>query len=129
MRIAILFLWSLVVLAGCKQPTKPYTKIVTSEEMQTLLQKKGVQLVDVRTPEEYSEGFIPSAINIDYLSPAFSKGIEGLDKDKPIIVYCRSGKRSAKSSEKLEEAGFKKIYDLEGGFSKWKDKGYAVEKK
>ncbi|WP_223550981.1 rhodanese-like domain-containing protein [Aestuariivivens sp. NBU2969] len=125
----VLFLFGLMVFVGCKQPTASQTKIVTQEEMEALLQNKGVQLVDVRTPEEYSEGFIPGAINIDFLSPTFLEDIESLDKEKPIIVYCQSGGRSGKCSKKLEEAGFKKIYDLQGGYSKWKYKGPDAETK
>ncbi|WP_242204813.1 rhodanese-like domain-containing protein [Aestuariivivens insulae] len=105
------------------------TKIVSSEEMQTLLQKEGVQFIDVRTPEEYNEGFIPNATNINFLSPTFLKDIESLDKEKPIIIYCRSGRRSGKCSKTLEEVGFKEIYDLEGGITKWKAQGLKVETK
>ena len=123
----VLFLFGLVIFLGCKQPTTPQTKIVTQEEMEALLQDKGVQLVDVRTPKEYNEGYIPSAINIDFLSPTFLEDIESLDKERPIVVYCQSGGRSGKCSKKLEEAGFKKIYDLQGGYSKWKYKGSNTE--
>lgn len=123
----VLFLFGLVIFLGCKQPTTPQTKIVTQEEMEALLQDKGVQLVDVRTPKEYNEGYIPSAINIDFLSPTFLEDIESLDKERPIVVYCQSGGRSGKCSKKLEEAGFKKIYDLQGGYSKWKYNGSNTE--
>jgi rhodanese-related sulfurtransferase len=117
-----LFLASLVFIFGCKKTPEnnDQTKVISQEEMQTLLQLDDVQLVDVRTPKEFSEGYIENAINIDFLSPDFDKGIQRLDKEKPVIVYCRSGKRSGKCSKVLVEAGFKKIYDLEGGFSKWK---------
>lgn len=107
-----------MILFGCKE-TEVETNIVSPEEMQTLLQIENIQLVDVRTADEYQKGFIPNAINIDFLSPTFSEEINKLDKDKPIIVYCHKGGRSAQCSEKLVDFGFKKIYDLEGGYSKW----------
>jgi rhodanese-related sulfurtransferase len=95
-------------------------KLITAEEMQTILELEDVQLVDVRTPTEYEEIRIANSQNIDYMSPTFDDDVSKLDKNKPIIVYCKSGGRSAKCAKKLKEAGFKKIYDLEGGISKWK---------
>ena len=95
-------------------------KLVTAEEMQTVLELEDVQLVDVRTPKEYEEIRIANAQNIDYYSPTFDEDITKLDKKKPVILYCKSGRRSAKCGKKLKEAGFEKVYDLEGGISKWK---------
>ncbi|WP_242157927.1 rhodanese-like domain-containing protein [Aestuariivivens sediminis] len=125
----IFLLFGMLILAGCEQFTDNQAKIVTPEEMQILLQNERVQLVDVRTPEEYNDGYIENAINIDYYSPTFVEDIEKLDKEQPILVYCKSGRRSAKCSKILEEAGFKKIYDLKGGFSTWKFKGFKIESK
>ena len=77
------------------------------------------QILDVRTPEEFAGGRIDNATNIDWQGENFVKSTEKLDKNKPVYVYCRSGKRSLKASEKLEELGFKKIYNLDGGYLKW----------
>ena len=104
-------------------------KLVTPDEMQTLLELEDVQLIDVRSPEEHREENIPESQNIDYNSPTFEEDISKLDKDKPVILYCRTGNRSAKCSKKLKEAGFVKIYDLEGGFSKWKHDGLDIDTK
>lgn len=95
-------------------------KLVTAEEMQSILELEDVQLVDVRTPKEYEEERIANSQNIDYNSPTFEEDIAKLDKAKPVILYCKGGTRSAKCAKKLEDAGFQKIYDLEGGISKWK---------
>ena len=95
-------------------------KLVTAEEMQSILELEDVQLVDVRTPEEYEEIRIVNAQNIDFKSPTFEEDITKLDKKKPVILYCKGGNRSAKCAKKLKEAGFEKIYDLDGGISKWK---------
>ena len=81
---------------------------------------KAVQLVDLRTPEEYQKGFIDDAINIDYLNPKiFNEEFSKLDKDKPVYIYCRSGNRSQKSVPLLKKLGFTKIYDLKGGYNAW----------
>jgi len=95
-------------------------KLVTAEEMQSILELEDVQLVDLRSPEDYDENHILNSQNIDFSSPTFDDDITKLDKEKPVILYCKGGGRSAKCAQKLKEAGFKKIYDLDGGISKWK---------
>lgn len=123
--LKVLCILLVLSVASCKKTKEESGKIqmVSPTEMQALVGLDDLQLVDVRTPEEVSEGAIPNAQNIDYYSPTFDADIEKLDKDKPVVLYCRSGKRSAKCAQKLLDAGFKKIYDLEGGFSRWTDEG------
>lgn len=77
------------------------------------------QILDVRTPEEFATGHIDNATNIDWQGENFVKNTEKLNKNKPVYVYCKSGRRSLKASGKLEELGFKKIYNLDGGYLKW----------
>lgn len=122
--LSILFV---AVVLGCKETKNDNVKIVTAEEMQSILELEEVQLIDVRTPEEFSEGFIKDAQNIDFYSDTFEEDILKLDKTKLVILYCKSGRRSAACSEKLIEAGFVKVYDLEGGITQWKHQGYGVE--
>ena len=118
-----------LLLVNCAEEKKGEVKIVSAEEMQTLIELEDVQLVDVRTPEEYQEGYIAQSQNIDFNSPTFEEDIKELDKTRPVVLYCRSGGRSAKCAKKLIDAGFVKIYDLEGGISKWKHKGLEVKVK
>ncbi|WP_452227912.1 MULTISPECIES: rhodanese-like domain-containing protein [unclassified Lacinutrix] len=112
---------------GCKEANTSNITVVSTQEMQSLLKMGQVQLVDVRTPKEFKSGYIDNAQNIDYKSPTFAQDILKLDKEKPVLLYCHSGGRSAKCAEKLQEAGFTKIYDLEGGISRWKHDGLAVK--
>lgn len=112
---------------SCTDTNQNEIKVVSPEEMKTLLEMEDVQLVDIRTPEEYQTGFIEYSQNINFLSPTFEDDILNLDKSKPVLVYCKSGKRSAKCSKKLKAAGFVKIYDLEGGITKWKYKGNEIK--
>jgi rhodanese-related sulfurtransferase len=116
-------------ITGCKEDVKSEIKVVTPEEMKTLLELEDIQLVDVRTPEEFKEGYIENAQNIDYNSPTFDTDVEKLDKNKPVILYCKSGGRSAKCAKKLQDAGFVKIYDLDGGISKWLHEGLEIKVK
>ncbi|WP_460218146.1 rhodanese-like domain-containing protein [Psychroserpens sp. MEBiC05023] len=112
---------------SCKEEPQSEIKMVSPEEMQSLLELEDIQLVDVRTPEERKLGYIEHSQNIDITSPTFEEDLVKLDKSKPVVVYCKSGNRSAKCSEKLKDAGFVKIYDLEGGFEKWKFKGLNIK--
>lgn len=73
-------------------------------------------LVDVRTPEEFSAGYIPGAINISLQE--LQQKMNHIPKDKPVIVYCRSGNRSAFAANLLIQAGYTEVYDL-GGIIDW----------
>ncbi len=121
----------LVILAlafSCKEEEEQSEiKMVSSEEMQSLLELEDIQLVDVRTADEYKTGYIEYSQNIDITSPTFDEDIIKLDKNKPVIVYCKSGGRSAKCTKKLKAAGFVKIYDLKGGITQWKFKGNQIK--
>ncbi len=112
---------------SCKDSEAPTSKLITPDELVELSSMEEVQLVDVRTPEEYSEGFIEGFQNIDFMSDSFEKNIDKLDKTKPVVVYCKAGGRSAKCSKKMLDAGFVKIYDLDGGITKWKYEGFDIE--
>ena len=109
-----------LLLTSCFDDAASEVRLVSPEEMQDILELEDVQVVDVRTPEEFNEDHIKNAQNIDFKSPTFEEDILKLDKSRPVLLYCKAGGRSAKCVKKLEEAGFKKIYDLDGGISKWK---------
>ena len=95
-------------------------KTVTQKKFERLMNKKNTVLLDVRTTEEYKAGHIPGAVQIDVQkTDAFKKQVESLDKNKIYLVYCRSGKRSNTAKTLMSELGFTKLYDLEGGFTKW----------
>jgi len=77
------------------------------------------QILDVRTPKEFSDQHLENAVNINWNGDDFDKKVAELDKSKPVFVYCLSGGRSSKASGKLAELGFKEIYEMEGGIVKW----------
>lgn len=79
-------------------------------------------LIDVRTPDEWEGGIIEGAVKINFFEEDFNAKIQKLDHSKPVFVYCKKGGRSAKAAKKLEEAGFKTIYDLAGGYDAWSTK-------
>jgi rhodanese-related sulfurtransferase len=89
---------------------------VDLDEFKAKMAEKGIQLVDVRTPQEYNQGHYPNAQNIDYLNNSFRTEIQKLDKTKPIAIYCKSGNRSSQAMEVMKQLGFVEIYELRGGY-------------
>ncbi|MEZ4180280.1 MAG: DUF2202 domain-containing protein [Candidatus Doudnabacteria bacterium] len=91
-------------------------ELLSSEDFAlTFEQTPGAQMLDVRTPAEFAEGHIPTAINIDFESSDFIEQINQLDKTLTYFVYCRSGNRSAQAVQKMQAQGFEKIVELKGG--------------
>jgi thioredoxin 1 len=75
-------------------------------------------LLDVRTTGEFGGGHLPKAMNIDFRSPDFSAKVAQLSKDKPVLIYCLSGGRSAQAAEQMRAAGFQ-VTEMKGGYLKW----------
>lgn len=101
---------------------------VTVQQFKELMEKEEGTLLDVRTPVEWAEGTIPDAIKINYHDANFEAQVEKLDKEKPVFVYCKRGGRSASAAEILEEKGFNKVYNLDGGISAWNEEGFETSK-
>ena len=77
-------------------------------------------IIDVRTDDEFSTGYIKGAVNIDfYKGNEFISEIEKLDKSMAYFIYCKSGARSVQTCELLKQKGFKKVYNLKGGILGW----------
>lgn len=90
--------------------------------------EKNIQLIDVRTPEEYQQGHIKNAKNMNVYDANFEKEIQKLDKSKPVYIYCRSGSRSRRAAQVLSNNGFKTIFDLQGGITAWQSSNKSVSK-
>lgn len=117
-----------LVFFGCKdKPTASEIRVISPQEVHEAVFDNQKQLIDVRTPEEFGEGHIQNAQNICVTDADFRENISKLDKNQPVYLYCRSGKRSAKASQILKEMGFKEIYDMQGGFLEWQSQGLQSE--
>jgi rhodanese-related sulfurtransferase len=79
-----------------------------------------VVILDVRKPEEFESGHIENAVNIDYNSETFVADLDGLDKFKTYVVYCRTGRRSSDTVNIMARHGFKKIFRIAGDIVRWK---------
>lgn len=98
-------------------------QVITAKEAHEKMQDEDVIIVDVRTEDEYAEGHIPGAILIPNETIGDSMLEELPDKDAVILIYCRSGNRSAQAAKKLADMGYTSIFDF-GGINDWP---YAVE--
>lgn len=125
-RIVILFVIGHSVLLSTNiyaQEIRQYQndiRRVSKEEFKAFLDAHDhVQLVDVRTPEEFQEGTVQDAINIDYYNADFRDQIAKLDKTVPTLIFCRSGGRSAKALQLFKSEGFNIVLELDGGYLNW----------
>ena len=125
--IAILIISSFL-LFQCKRSKEGSPQLISAHQMKELLERDSVQLIDVRTGEEFYKGHIENAQNIDFFSADFDLKMAALDNSKPLILYCRSGRRIAKSASKLADKDFMFIYDLKGGIIQWIFEGNQIVK-
>lgn len=101
--------------------TKVIHRVDAKTFTKTIKELPNEQIVDVRTPDEFAEGAIDNAVNMNYHDSDFAEQAVGkLDKNKPVMLYCAGGVRSAKAAKILKKQGFTEIYDLEKGYSSWK---------
>lgn len=101
---------------------------VDVEHFERIIQSDSVQIVDVRTPEEYASGHIAGALNLNVQDSTFkSQALAKLDKARPCAVYCRSGKRSALAASILAAEGMK-VTNLLGGIIAWAEAGKPTTK-
>lgn len=96
------------------------------KEFSEKIAEEGVRILDVRTPDEISEGYIEGAQFVDFYREDFKIEIESLNKELAYAIYCRSGKRSSQAMEIMQEFGFENLYNLEGGIIEWTNTGMPV---
>ena len=112
--------------AATSQNASQATNIDVNTAQQTLQQSQ-VKLLDVRTAEEYAQGHIPGAQNIDFLGNNFSEEIKKLDPQQHYVVYCASGNRSQKATQQMSDLGFTQVQNVLGGFQAWQSQNLPVE--
>ena len=124
-----------VFLYGCTiqtdSPNQIFEDIGVQEAFELIQDNQGNQsfvIIDVRTPEEFNDGHIENAINIDFYSETFREDLDKLDKNKTYFIYCRSGNRSGRAMDIMAELGFKEVYNLSVGITAWVAEGLPVVK-
>lgn len=101
---------------------------VTPVEATLLINRDDAHIVDVREADEFAAGHLPEAKNIPAGKLAERIGELEKFKDKPIILCCASGVRSAKAGAELQKQGFGKVHNLAGGVDAWVGAGYPIKK-
>ena len=134
----MLLAFAMVVLVGCrgKQPEqKAETQTlntIAAQEAQTIIQQRGGQpnfvILDVRTPQEFAQGHLAGAVNLNFHAPTFRAQLEKFQKQHAYLVYCRSGNRSGKTLDMMRELGFAEAYNITGGIGAWAQKGLPISK-
>lgn len=123
---SILFAILFFVVFSCQGQNSAEIKTIDAKAFaEKMATTPNQQILDVRTPEEFLSGHIDLAKNNNWLGNAFVFEAEKMDKSVPVFIYCKSGGRSQKAAEKLNELGFKTIYQLEGGILKWDAAGLS----
>lgn len=112
--------------ADDQSPDAAVPKHIDVTGFKNVIDTQNAVVLDVRTPQEYADGHIAKATNLDVTAPNFEDQVELLDKSLAYAVYCRSGNRSQTAAEILEKHGFKRVYGLDGGIQSWHQAGLPV---
>ena len=121
-RIAIL---SLILAFSCDYLSPTEINFISDSDL-IEMQEIEYTLLDVRTPDEFSSGFIKKAKNLDFYSETFQNDLLSIDKSLPVVLYCRTNNRSTKTANILKQNGFKEISVLEGGITDWVKNGNDI---
>ena len=121
-RIAIL---SLILAFSCDYLSPTEINFISDSDL-IEMQKIEYILLDVRTPDEFSSGFIKKAKNLDFYSETFQNDLLSIDKSLAVVLYCRTNNRSTKTANILKQNGFKEISVLEGGITDWVKNGNDI---
>jgi rhodanese-related sulfurtransferase len=118
-------LFSILVLlccfiTACDKENIDSISVQEVDQLQQNLNQEYV-IIDVRTPEEFEKGNVSGAQNVDVKSDSFKEQIGTYDRENKYIVYCRSGKRSAKAYGIMKELGFTNLLNMDGGYLKYQD--------
>lgn len=128
-KILVLLIVFALVKINFAQAQSSLVKVLNPSEFEELMKNKGaVRVLDVRTAEEMSEGYLTGAINIDFNSSDFKNEIATLDKRRTYLIYCKVGGRSGEAAKIMREAGFTHLYSLDGGINAWQEAGKPIEK-
>jgi rhodanese-related sulfurtransferase len=115
-----------VVLAGCSSSTAEL-ETVSPESAATIIADDSSEVIlDIRTPEEFDQGIIEGAVNIDFYETSFADDLDGFDKDAHYVVYCRSGNRSEQAMDTFADLGFTNVTEIDGGIANWYETGLPV---
>jgi rhodanese-related sulfurtransferase len=119
-------------ISGTKAPEKTQYVEISVQQAKEMIDSGGVFILDVRTQEEYDAGHINGSVRIPVqdikVKEELDKELTKIPRDRKILVYCRTGVRSAQASQVLVNNGFTEVYSMKGGITDWTKAGYEVIK-
>ena len=115
-----------LLLAACSGEGPAPEVIHVDPSEASALAQAGVTVLDVRTPQERAGGVIPGSVGADW-NGDFRAAIQQLDRDRPLVVTCESGRRSTAALDVLAEEGFEDVAHLDGGMRAWRAAGLPTE--
>jgi phage shock protein E len=119
----------LLSLISCAQtsPANTQNHLTAAETRSLLKSNKEVVILDVRTPDEFKQGHIKGARNINFYDDNFEQQISRLDTSKTYLMYCASGNRSGKATNLMTGKNFNNVYNSKAGFADLKSEGLPTE--
>lgn len=129
MTIRMVFVFFSLMLYSCQNDAQTVSstkvEVLTLEQFRSKIEKSNdIQILDVRTPEEWAGGVVKNAKQINIYDANFMEKVQKeFSKDKPVVVYCQAGVRSREAAKKLKDSGYKTVYDFSGGYAAWKKGG------
>ncbi len=105
----------LLLLASCSSSAQNagYSN-VRPGDLAEFLENSNAVIIDVRTPEEWNNGKVATALTINLGHPGFNRAVDELDRDETYLIYCNSGNRSRIASRRMVEMGFRTVYNYDG---------------
>ncbi len=128
--LSVLLVIGVVLAGGCASNETQIIESLSPQQASDLIQGNANNIdfviLDVRTPEEFADGYIEGAILIDFYSETFRDELDNLDKNKEYLIYCRSDNRSGRTLPIMEELGFLEVYNMLDGINAWQEAGLPV---
>ncbi len=116
--------------AGCSQGAATTSakgiRHISAKEFKAAMEKKGVVLLDIRTPREFNAEHLKGAKMINFYDKSFADEIKKLDRNKSYLIYCHSGNRTGQALKLFQKLGFKDVADLAHGINAWHQAKYEV---
>lgn len=121
-----------LILVGTALAAAPEFTDVTVARARALLQERSGKadfvILDVRTPGEFAEGHLPGALNLDLQASDFEARLNGMDRGKTYLVYCRTGNRSQRAIQAMKRLGFRSVFHMTEGIVGWQQQKFPLSR-
>ena len=124
--IYLLLALGALVLAACSSDGATLETVDPETAAEVIVAEPEAVVLDIRTAEEFDQGIIEGAVNIDFYASDFAEQLDALDKDTHYVVYCRSDNRSGQAMDTFADLGFTEVTEIDGGIVNWYETGLPV---